>query len=183
MRSFITSVLYFPTVFLVAIIWRFRFVRHTLSSSIRSNAPTPVRTSASQTYPPTPPIPNTATRAFFSRSIASFPSSNSVLENCVNIYELLLSHFSYRNTLYYVRFQTASLSSYLCQAIAKCSPAHAAAYTVGRAIIQNYEFIGIHFCLFRWFAVRPTFNNFCGLSVCRGHRLSEFVSGLEGGFE
>lgn len=85
----------------------------------------------------------------FQPSIASFPSSNSVLENCVNIYELLLSHFSYRNTLYYVRFQTASLSSYLCQAIAKCSPAHAAAYTVGRAIIQNYEFIGIHFCLFR----------------------------------
>ena len=28
---------------------RFKFVRHTLSSSIRSNAPTPLRTSASQT--------------------------------------------------------------------------------------------------------------------------------------
>ena len=48
-----------------------------------------------------------------------------------------------------VRFQTASLSFYFYQAIAKRSPAPAAAYTVGRAITQNYEFIGIHFCLFR----------------------------------
>ena len=54
--------------------------------------------------------------------------------------------------------------------------APAAAYTVGRAIIQNYEFTGIRFCLFRWFAVRPTFNSFCGLSVCRGHRSR--ISGL-----
>ncbi|MFR3978369.1 MAG: hypothetical protein ACLTZS_08695 [Roseburia faecis] len=35
------------------------------------------------------------------------------------------------------------------QAIAKRSSAPAAAYTVGRAIIQNYEFTGIRFCLFR----------------------------------
>ena len=37
-----------PTVFLVAIICLFRLVRHTLSSSIRSNAPMPLLTSASQ---------------------------------------------------------------------------------------------------------------------------------------
>ena len=33
----------------LAMIWRFRFVRHTLSSSIRSSAPTPLRASASHT--------------------------------------------------------------------------------------------------------------------------------------
>lgn len=66
---------------LVHHIWRFRLVRHTLSSSIRSKAPTPLRTSASQTYPPTPPIPKTATLEFFSLSMASSPSSSCVLEN------------------------------------------------------------------------------------------------------
>ena len=80
-RSFITSVLYFPTVFRVAMIWRFRFVRHTLSSSIRSKAPTPLLTNASHTYPPTPPIPNTATLAPASFFIPSSPRRSWVLEN------------------------------------------------------------------------------------------------------
>ena len=82
---FITSTLYCPTVFLVAIICLFRLVRQTLSSSIRSKAPTPLLTSASQTYPPTPPTPNTATRDLFSRSMASSPNRSCVLENWFNI--------------------------------------------------------------------------------------------------
>ena len=38
-------------------------VRHTLSSSTRSRVPTPLLASASTVYPPTPPIPKTATLA------------------------------------------------------------------------------------------------------------------------
>ena len=79
--SFITCVLYFPTVLLVAIICLFKLVRQTLSSSIKSKASTPLLTSASQTYPPTPPIPKMATLDFDNFSIASFPKRSSVLEN------------------------------------------------------------------------------------------------------
>ena len=41
------SALYWPRVRWVARIWRFRFVRLTRSLSIRSRAPTPLRTKAS----------------------------------------------------------------------------------------------------------------------------------------
>ena len=42
----------------------------------------------------TPPIPNTATFAFFNFSIASFPSNSSVLENCVSIFYLLFFDYA-----------------------------------------------------------------------------------------
>ena len=64
-RSLQTSTLYFPTVFLVAIICLFKLVKQTLSSSIKSNVPTPLLTKASTTYPPTPPTPKIATLEFF----------------------------------------------------------------------------------------------------------------------
>ena len=85
-RSFITSVLYMPIVFVVAIIWRFMFVISTLSLSISSNFPTPLLISASHTYPPTPPIPKTATRLFSNFSIASLPSNILVLKNLSGIF-------------------------------------------------------------------------------------------------
>ncbi len=47
--------------------------------------------SASTVYPPTPPMPNTATQESASFSIASFPSKSSVLENLFNIFPPLIS--------------------------------------------------------------------------------------------
>ncbi len=84
-RVFITSVFLRPTVFTVAIIWRFMLLSQTLSASIKSNAPTPLRARASQTYPPTPPMPNTATRAFLNLSIAASPKSRLVRSNQFSI--------------------------------------------------------------------------------------------------
>ena len=62
----------------------FKFVRQIRSSSIRSSVPTPTRASASTVYPPTPPIPNTATLALNRRCMLSSPRSSSVLENWFN---------------------------------------------------------------------------------------------------
>ncbi len=52
-----------------------------LSSSIRSSAPIPERTSASAVYPPTPPTPKMATRDDESFFIASSPKTSWILEN------------------------------------------------------------------------------------------------------
>ena len=62
-------------------ICRFILDRLTLSWSIKSSVPIPLRASASVTYPPTPPMPKTATRDPARRSKPSRPVSNSVLEN------------------------------------------------------------------------------------------------------
>ena len=79
--SFSTSTLYFPIVFLVAIICLFKFVKQILSSSTIIKFPTPALTNPSTTKEPTPPTPKIATFAFCNYSIPSFPISNSVLEN------------------------------------------------------------------------------------------------------
>ena len=63
MRLSATSTLYCPTVFRVAKICRFTLVKHTRSSSMMSSVPMPLLAKASTVYPPTPPMPNTATRA------------------------------------------------------------------------------------------------------------------------
>ena len=83
-RSFITSVLYFPTVLVKAMICRLMFDILTVSLSMRSSAPTPLLARASVTYPPTPPIPNTATRFSESFRMLSCPSNSSVLENLLS---------------------------------------------------------------------------------------------------
>ena len=46
MRSSATSTLYFPMVEVVAMIWRLMLVKQTLSSSMRSSVPTPLRARA-----------------------------------------------------------------------------------------------------------------------------------------
>ena len=79
--SLITSTLSLPTVLLNAIICLLMLVRQTLSSSTRTNEPTPLLASASATYPPTPPIPNIATLLCCNLSIPSSPRSILVLEN------------------------------------------------------------------------------------------------------
>ena len=92
--SFITSVLYFPIVFVVAIICLFIFVTSILSLSINTKFETPALASASTTNEPTPPIPNIAIFAFFSLSIPSVPISSSVLENLSSLFSLYKKHSS-----------------------------------------------------------------------------------------
>ena len=62
------SVLYFPTVSLVAIICLFIFVISTISESTNINLPILDLDKASTTYPPTPPKPNTNTVELFNFS-------------------------------------------------------------------------------------------------------------------
>ena len=109
--SLATSTLYLPTVLLVAIICLLILVRHTLSSSIKSSVPTPLLANASTVYPPTPPIPNTATLAFLRYSIFSFPNNNSVLENWFNIYSsmALIISCSHERTVSSYPWHTTSL--------------------------------------------------------------------------
>jgi len=85
MRSSAASTFNRPTVEWAAMIWRLMLVRHTLSSSTRSMAPTPPRASASTAPPPTPPTPNTATRLAQSAAIPSRPKINSDRENSFRI--------------------------------------------------------------------------------------------------
>ena len=63
------------------LIWRFIFVRLTVSLSIKSKLPIPPLAKASTAYPPTPPIPNTATFERLSFSIPSLPKISSEREN------------------------------------------------------------------------------------------------------
>ena len=79
MRSSAASTFSIPSVLSVAIIWRFIFDGETLSLSIRSMLPIPALARASTTYPPTPPMPKTATRASDSFLTPSSPMSMAVL--------------------------------------------------------------------------------------------------------
>ena len=62
-------------------IYKTQVFKFTDSISISTNEPTPLLASASTTYPPTPPTPNTAAFDLPSLSTASLPSSNAVLIN------------------------------------------------------------------------------------------------------
>ena len=82
---FATSTLGCPTVFLVANICLFKFVKQILSSSINTKFPIPALTSPYKTNEPTPPKPNIATFVLFNFSTPSLPITSSVLENWFNI--------------------------------------------------------------------------------------------------
>ena len=78
MRAAMASTLYCPSVERSATSWRLRLEGATVSLSTSVSAPTPLRARTSAAWPPTPPMPNTATRAARSASSAFCPRSRRV---------------------------------------------------------------------------------------------------------
>ncbi len=75
-RAAATSALGVPRVERRAKSWRFRLLGPTTSWSTRRRCPTPARARASTAKDPTPPSPNTTTRAWARRASAASPSSS-----------------------------------------------------------------------------------------------------------
>src|SRR3972149_6764581 len=69
--SRITSVLLFPTVFMLAPYWRLKFTGSNMSWSAILKFPTPILASVTRWMPPTPPRPATATLALRRRSCSA----------------------------------------------------------------------------------------------------------------